>query len=42
MAAFLRRPRARVFYAGDWLTGSTIEGAVWSGVTAADMVLKSA
>ena len=41
MAAFLRRPRARVYYAGDWLTGSTIEGAVWSGVTAADMVLKS-
>jgi oxygen-dependent protoporphyrinogen oxidase len=42
MAAFLRRPRSRVFYAGDWLTGSTIEGAVWSGVTAADTVLKSA
>jgi protoporphyrinogen/coproporphyrinogen III oxidase len=41
MAAFLKRPRARVLYAGDWLTGSTIEGAVWSGVTAADAVLKS-
>ena len=35
--------RARaVLYAGDWLTGSTIEGAVWSGVTAADAVLKRA
>ena len=42
MAAFLRRPRTRLLYAGDWLTGSTIEGAVWSGVTAADAVLKSA
>ena len=42
MAAFLRRPRTRVLYAGDWLTGSTIEGAVWSGVTAADAVLKRA
>lgn len=41
MAAFLRRPRRRLRYAGDWLTGSTIEGAVWSGVTAADAVLKS-
>lgn len=41
MAAFLKRPRSRLFYAGDWLTGSTIEGAVWSGLTAADAVLKS-
>lgn len=40
MAAFLKRPRTRVFYAGDWLTGSTIEGAVWSGTTAAEAVLK--
>ena len=31
MAAFLRRPRKRLFYAGDWLTGSTIEGAVRTG-----------
>jgi len=41
MAAFLKRPRTRLFYAGDWLTGSTVEGAVWSGLTAADAVLRS-
>ncbi|MGD9763416.1 MAG: FAD-dependent oxidoreductase [Candidatus Binatia bacterium] len=41
MAAFLRRPRARLFYAGDWLSGPTIEGAVQTGLSAAERVLKS-
>jgi len=41
MAALLKRPRTRVFYAGDWLTGSTIEGAVQTGLSAADRVLRS-
>jgi oxygen-dependent protoporphyrinogen oxidase len=40
MSAFLRRPRKRVFYAGDWLTGSTIEGAVVTGLSAAELVLR--
>lgn len=42
MAAFLKRPRTRVLYAGDWLTGSTIEGAIWSGRHAAEAVLRGA
>ena len=42
IAAFLKRPRKRVLYAGDWMTGSTIEGAVWSGRTAAEAVLRGA
>ncbi len=42
MAAFLKRPRTRVFYAGDWLTGPTIEGAVQTGLSAAELVLRSA
>ncbi len=41
MTAFLKRARARLHYAGDWLTGSTIEGAVWSGHTAAAAVLRA-
>ena len=41
MAAFLRRPRKRLLYAGDWLTGSTIEGAVRTGVSAAEQILKA-
>ena len=41
MNAFLRRPRKRILYAGDWLTGSTIEGAVRSGEDAARVILKS-
>ena len=41
MAAFLKRPRTRVFYAGDWLTGSSIEGAVQTGLSAADKVLRA-
>lgn len=41
MAAFLKRPRTRLFYAGDWLTGPTIEGAVQTGLSAADLVLAS-
>lgn len=41
MAAFLRRPRTRIFYAGDWLTGSTIEGAVQTGLSAAQRVLRA-
>ena len=39
MRNFLRKPRKRVFYAGDWLTGSTIEGAVRTGINAAEMIL---
>ena len=41
MAAFLRRPRQRLFYAGDWLTGSTIEGAVRTATSAAQLVLQA-
>lgn len=41
MASFLRRPRHRLLYAGDWLTGSTIEGAVRTGLTAAERILKA-
>lgn len=41
MAALLRRPRTRLFYAGDWLTGSTIEGAVRTATSATALVLKS-
>jgi protoporphyrinogen/coproporphyrinogen III oxidase len=41
MAAFLRRPRKRLLYAGDWLTGSTIEGAVRTGLTAAERIVKA-
>ena len=39
MEAFTRRSRGRVLYAGDWLTGSTIEGAVRTGFLAAEQVL---
>lgn len=39
MRTFLRRPRKRVLYAGDWLTGSTIEGAVRTGSSAAEAIL---
>lgn len=39
MQAFLQRPRERIFYAGDWITGSTIEGAARSGLRAAEEVL---
>lgn len=38
--AFLRRPRQRVLFAGDWITGSTVEGAVRSGLHAAEQILK--
>jgi oxygen-dependent protoporphyrinogen oxidase len=41
MAAFLRRSRQRLFYAGDWLTGSTIEGAVRTASSAAQLVLRA-
>jgi oxygen-dependent protoporphyrinogen oxidase len=41
MAAFLRRSRKRLLYAGDWLTGSTIEGAVRTAFTATDRILKA-
>jgi predicted NAD/FAD-dependent oxidoreductase len=41
MEAFLRRPRERVLYAGDWLTGSTVEGAVRTGLRAAEQVLSA-
>jgi predicted NAD/FAD-dependent oxidoreductase len=39
MEAFLRRRRERTLYAGDWLTGSTVEGAVRTGLRAAEQVL---
>jgi oxygen-dependent protoporphyrinogen oxidase len=39
MHALLRRPRERLLYAGDWLAGSTIEGAVRSGLAAAERIL---
>lgn len=41
MAAFARRRRERLLYAGDWLTGSTIEGAVRTGMSAAERILKA-
>jgi oxygen-dependent protoporphyrinogen oxidase len=39
MQAFQRRPRQRILYAGDWLTGPTIEGAVRTGLAAAERIL---
>ncbi len=39
MRTFLRKPRKRVLFAGDWLTGSTIEGAVRTGIKAAEAIL---
>lgn len=39
MLAFQRRPRERLFYAGDWLSGSTVEGAVRTGLEAAEAIL---
>jgi predicted NAD/FAD-dependent oxidoreductase len=35
----LRRPRKRVRFAGDWITGSTIEGALRTGLAAAEGIL---
>jgi oxygen-dependent protoporphyrinogen oxidase len=40
MRALLRRPRKRVLFAGDWLSGSTIEGALRTGLDAAQFILK--
>ncbi len=39
MKAFVRRPRKRLLYAGDWLTGSTVEGALRTGLEAAESIL---
>jgi oxygen-dependent protoporphyrinogen oxidase len=39
MQALLRRRRGRVLFAGDWLTGSTVEGAVRTGLDAAQRIL---
>jgi oxygen-dependent protoporphyrinogen oxidase len=39
MQALQRRRRGRVLFAGDWLTGSTIEGAVRTGLDAAERIL---
>jgi protoporphyrinogen oxidase len=36
MVAFLTRSRRGIRFAGDWLTGSTIEGAVYTGQLAAE------
>jgi oxygen-dependent protoporphyrinogen oxidase len=41
MQAFLRRPRPRLFFAGDWVTGSTVEGAIRTGLRAADAIVRS-
>jgi protoporphyrinogen oxidase len=40
-AAFLDRERRGIFFAGDWLTGSTVEGAVRTGHEAARRVVAS-
>lgn len=40
MAAFVSRERSGLFFAGDWLTGSTVEGAIRSGQAAARAVLR--
>lgn len=40
MSAFLSRERSGIFFAGDWLTGSTVEGAIRSGQGAARAVLR--
>ena len=37
-AGFLARERAGIYFAGDWLTGSTVEGAVRTGRAAAAAV----
>jgi oxygen-dependent protoporphyrinogen oxidase len=42
MQALQRRPRGRLLLAGDWITGSTIEGAVRTGLAAASRILKQA
>lgn len=39
MRAFLKKPRKRILYAGDWITGSMVEGAVRTGITAAETIL---
>jgi oxygen-dependent protoporphyrinogen oxidase len=41
MQALQRRTRGRVLYAGDWITGSTVEGAVRTGLAAARRILGS-
>jgi oxygen-dependent protoporphyrinogen oxidase len=40
MQALQRRNRGRLLYAGDWLTGSTVEGAVRTGLAAAKKILE--
>jgi predicted NAD/FAD-dependent oxidoreductase len=37
--SFVGRDRNGLFFAGDWLTGSTVEGAIRSGESAAGLVL---
>lgn len=39
MQALQRRRRGPLLYAGDWITGSTIEGAVRTGLAAARQIL---
>lgn len=39
MQGFVARQRKRILYAGDWISGSTVEGAVRTGLRAADLVL---
>lgn len=40
MQTFLKRPRQRLLFAGDWITGSTVEGAVRTGLKAAEQILR--
>jgi protoporphyrinogen/coproporphyrinogen III oxidase len=40
MQALQRRARGRLLYAGDWVTGSTVEGAVRTGLAAARRILE--
>jgi oxygen-dependent protoporphyrinogen oxidase len=42
MQMFQRRQRERIFFAGDWLTGPSIEGAVRTGLRAAEQILRQA
>jgi protoporphyrinogen/coproporphyrinogen III oxidase len=37
---FLARPRRGIYFSGDWLTGSTVEGAVRTGLMAAERVCR--
>jgi predicted NAD/FAD-dependent oxidoreductase len=42
MSELVRRPRERIHFAGDWITGSSVEGALRTGLQAAERILASA